>query len=90
MVAMELGRDGGRSAGRTLRWVVTTLWAEGLGQPVGDALHGAVRRSVPGAREALRDFDDRGPRSEIFRAVVLRLAEDLEQEVERSYRAALN
>jgi predicted HAD superfamily phosphohydrolase len=89
MVAMELGRDDG-SAGRTLRWVVTTLWAEGLGEPVGDALHGAVRRSVPGAREALRDFDERGPRSAIFRAVVRRLAEDLDEEVQRAQRASLN
>jgi len=90
MVAMELGGADERSAGRTLRWVVTTLWAEGLGEPVGDALHGAVRRGLPDADEALLDFDARGPRSDIFRAVVLRLARELEQEVERLARAALN
>jgi hypothetical protein len=90
MVAMELERGDERSAGRAIRWVVATLWAEGLGEPVEDALHRAVRKSVPDAREALRDFEDRGPRSDVFRAVVRRLAEELEQEVQRSYLASLN
>jgi|GEM_PF-3761359 len=87
---MELEHGDERSAGRTLRWVVATLWAEGLGEPVEDALRSAVRRSVPDAREALRDFEARGPRSDVFRAVVRRLAEELEQEVKRSYLASLN
>jgi hypothetical protein len=49
-----------------------------------------VRKGVPDAREALRDFEDRGPRSDVFRAVVRRLAEELEREVNRTYLASLN
>lgn len=90
MVAMELARGDERAAGRTLRWVVATLWAEGLDRPVADALHGAVRKGVPDAREALRDFEARGPRSDVFRAVVYRLAQELDQGVKRSYLASLN
>ena len=90
MVAMELGRGHDRAAGRTLRWVAVTLWAEGLGEPVEDALRRAERRGLPDAQAALRDFEERGPRSEIFRAVVRRLAEELEEEVQRTYLASLN
>ena len=89
-VAMELERGDERSAGRTIRWVTATLWAEGLGEPVEGALRAAVRKGVPDAREALRDFEDRGPRSDVFRAVVRRLAEELEREVNRTYLASLN
>ena len=64
--------------------------AEGLGGPVEDALRGASRRGVPHARAALRDFEARGPRSDIFRAIVRRLAEDLKEEVDRTYRVSLN
>jgi hypothetical protein len=90
MVAMELEHGDERSAWRTVRWVAVTLWAEGLGEPVEVALRQAVRRDVRDAREALRDFEARGPRSEIFRAVVHRLALQLEEEVRRSYLASLN
>jgi hypothetical protein len=86
----ELGRGDERSAGRALHGVVATLSAEGLRGPVADALHGAVRKGVPDAREALRDFEERGPRSDVFRAVAYRLAQELEQEVTRSYLASLN
>jgi hypothetical protein len=90
MVAMELEHGDPRSARQTLRWVAVTLWAEGLGDPVEGALRRAAREDVREARAALRDFEERGPRSEIFRAVVLRLAEELEEEVRRTYLASLN
>jgi hypothetical protein len=90
MVAMELEFGDDRSVAGTIRMVVPNLWAEGLGGPVEDALHSATRKGVPDAREALRDFEARGPRSDIFRAIVRRLAEDLKEEVDRTYRASLN
>lgn len=90
MVAMELEFGDDPSVARTVRMVVPNLWAEGLGVPVEDALHSATRRGVPGAPEALRDFEARGPRSDIFKAIVRRLAEDLKEEVDRTYRASLN
>ncbi len=90
MVAMEIEFGDDPSVARTVRMVVPNLWAEGLGAPVEDALHSATRRGVPDAREALRDFEARGPRSDIFKAIVRRLAEDLKEEVDRTYRASLN
>jgi hypothetical protein len=90
MVAMELEHGDSRSVAGTIRMVVPNLWAEGLGVPVEDALHSATRKGLPHAREALRDFEARGPRSDIFRAIVRRLAEDLKEEVDRTYRASLN
>jgi hypothetical protein len=90
MVAMELEHGDERSVAATIRMVVPNLWAEGLGTPVEEALHSAKRRGVPDAAEALRDFEARGPRSDIFRAVVRRLAQQLAGEVQRSYLASLN
>lgn len=85
---LEFGDDS--TVAGTVRMVVPNLWAEGLGGPVEDALHSAARRGIPDADEALRDFEARGPRSDIFRAIVRRLAEDLKEEVDRTYRASLN
>jgi hypothetical protein len=90
MIAMELEHGDAESLARASRWVVTTLWLEGLGGAVEDALHRARRRGVTGVEEAFEDFESRGPRSDVFRAVVRRLAEDLKREVDRSYRASLN
>jgi hypothetical protein len=90
MVAMELEFGDDPSVALTVRMVVPNLWAEGLGGTVEDALHSATRRGVPDAREALRDFEARGPRSDIFKAIVRRLARDLKEEVDRTYRASLN
>ena len=87
---MELDDGDDRAVAGTIRMIVPNLWAEGLGGPVEDALHSALRRGVPAAREALRDFEARGPRSDIFKAIVRRLAEDLKEEVDRSFRASLN
>jgi hypothetical protein len=91
MVALEIdhGADE-RSIAAAIRMVVPNLWAEGLRGPVEDALHGAVRRGLPAADEALRDFQDRGPRSDIFKAVVRRLAKELSEEVHRAHLASLN
>src|SRR5262249_29762692 len=90
MVAMELEFGDDRTVAGTIRMVVPNLWAEGLGRPVEDALHSALRRGVPDAREALRDFEARGPRSQVFRAILRRPAEALKEEVDRTYRASLN
>ena len=71
-------------------FVVPTLWIEGMDEPVRDALVGAVGRGVPGADEALADFEARGCRSTIFRAVVRRLARELDESARRAYAASLN
>jgi hypothetical protein len=90
MIAMELDHGDAESLARASRRVVTTLWLEGLGGPVEDALYQARRRGLAGVEEAFADFEARGPRSDVFRAVVRHLAERLKREVDRSYRASLN
>jgi hypothetical protein len=66
------------------------LWDEGLGESVRRALVVAVDDGVPDAGAALDDLRDRGLRSEIFRAVVHRLADLLAEETRRALSAALN
>jgi hypothetical protein len=53
------------------------LWAEGLAQPVRMALRRARERGVPNAEEAIASVHKSGPRSQVTRAIVRRLAADL-------------
>jgi hypothetical protein len=69
---------------------VGNLWAEGLGESVAFAVGSAVARGLPGALEAQQDLASRGRRSDIFRAVVRRLALELDQETQRAFAAWLN
>jgi hypothetical protein len=86
-VAFELDEGGD---GSMERWVVPTLWIEGLGVTVTAALERAVVLGCPDAEEAMADLRSRGPRSLIFRAVVRRLAQELAAETKRRMQAALN
>jgi hypothetical protein len=61
----------------SIRQIAPDLWAEGLAEPVGMALRRARERGVPNANEAIRSVAERGPRSQIVRAIVRRLAADL-------------
>jgi hypothetical protein len=61
----------------SIRQIAPDLWAEGLAEPVGMALRRARERGVPDANEAIRSVAERGPRSQIVRAIVRRLAADL-------------
>lgn len=54
------------------------LWAEGLEQPLRLVLKRAVEADVPLARDALADVDRRGGRSLVAKAVVRRLAQQLD------------
>jgi hypothetical protein len=53
------------------------LWAEGLAQPVRTALRRARERGVANAEEAIASVEKSGPRSQVTRAIVRRLAVDL-------------
>jgi hypothetical protein len=53
------------------------LWAEGLAQPVRTALRRARERGVVNAEEAIASVEKSGPRSQVTRAIVRRLAADL-------------
>ena len=87
MVAHELASGGGRAAEH---WVVPTLWAEGLGITVTAAVERAVELELFDAAVARDDLRARGCRSAVFRAVVRRLARELEQETQRAVAASLN
>lgn len=87
-VAFEDG-DGRAVAGQ-VRTIAPTLWAEGFDKPVRSALLRAVREGVPRADEALQDLDDRGFRSAIFRAVVLRLGGELREDARKRAAAPWN
>jgi len=66
-------------------WFVVTLWQEGLGETVAAALRG-----VAGADELRRDFERRGCRSELFRAVMRKLAREIEEDARRARAAIWN
>lgn len=87
LVADELASGDGREAEH---WVVPTLWIEGLGVTVRAAVERAVELDLPDAAAACDDLRARGCRSGIFRAVVRRLARELEQETQRALAASLN
>jgi hypothetical protein len=87
VVADELASGEGREAEH---WVVPTLWAEGLGITVTAAVERAVELDLFGAAAARDDLRARGCRSDVFRAVVRRLARELEQETRRAFAASLN
>jgi hypothetical protein len=86
-VAWELAHETGH---RVEHWVAPTLWAEGLGVTVTVAVERAVALDLADALAARDDLRARGCRSGIFRAVVRRLACDLEQETQRAVTASLN
>jgi hypothetical protein len=90
LVATELERDDGRAAAGRITMVAPSLWAEGLDRPVRDALERKVQSRVADATDALRDFNERGFRSGIFRAVVRHLAGELKEDMRRAYAASLN
>ena len=95
-VSFEL--DGGtpaRIAGAITR-MAPDLWMDGLRDPAFAAVRRARKDGVPDADEALADLLERGPRSSTARAIVRRLAEDLnrrtrtELHVERAARPRLH
>jgi hypothetical protein len=90
LVATELEHEDGRPAAGRITMIAPTLWAEGLDRPVRDALERKVLAGVADATQALVDFDERGCRSGIFRAVVRRLAAELKEDARRAYLASLN
>jgi hypothetical protein len=87
LVAMELEAGDGRVIGGRITAIAPTLWAEGLGDEVRTSLE---RSRAAEAKEAHRDLDERAFRSNSFRAVVRRLAEELQEDMRRAYLASLN
>jgi hypothetical protein len=62
------------------------LWAEGLAEPALAAARRACELGVPYAREALADLEERGGRCRVARALVLRLAVELQRQTRMELR----
>lgn len=67
------------------KWFIVTLWHDGLGDTVASAL-----RSISGAEDLKRDFDARGCRSDVFRAVMRKLSREIEEDARRARAAIWN
>ncbi len=73
-------RDGCAPHWQTVARIADWVWPEIAGA-LARAVVDARMRELPFAEDALRDLRERGHRSPLARAVVLRLAEDLAQEL---------
>ena len=76
-VSLALDSGDERKVAGSITRMAPDLWAEGLAQPVRLALERARKRGVANAEEAIVTVDKSGPRSQIARAIVRRLAADL-------------
>jgi hypothetical protein len=73
--AIDAGDE--RKVAGSITRMAPDLWAEGLAQPVRLALERARRLGVAHAEEAIAAVAESGPRSQVARAIVRRLAADL-------------
>ena len=73
--AIDAGDE--RKVAGSITRMAPDLWAEGLSQPVRLALERARTLGVPNAAEAIAAVAESGPRSQVVRAIVRRLAADL-------------
>ena len=71
---LEVGDE--REVRRALAAVTPHLWEEGLAVPAVAALEQARRAGVPHADAALANVEAIGPRSQVVREIVVRLAFD--------------
>jgi len=74
-LAIDSGNE--RKVAGSITRMAPDLWAEGLAQPVRLALERARKRGVANAEEAIVTVGKSGPRSQVVRAIVRRLAADL-------------
>jgi hypothetical protein len=74
-LAIDSGDD--RQVAGSITRMAPDLWAEGLAQPVHLALERARKRGVANAEEAIVAVDKAGPRNQVVRAIVHRLAAEL-------------
>jgi hypothetical protein len=73
--AIDSGNE--RKVAGSITRMAPDLWAEGLSQPVRLALERARKLGVANAEQAIASVAESGPRSQVARAIVRRLASDL-------------
>lgn len=76
---LDSGRE--QEARREARRLAPELWEDGLELSAMVALETAKRDGVEGASEAIEDVHACGPRSEVVRAIVWRLAEQMVEDM---------
>lgn len=88
IVAIALEYGDSAEIARELRRITPDLWADGLSEQALPAVRSACERGVPDAHAALEDLEGGGGRSVTARAIVRRLAEELQQRTRRAMRIA--
>lgn len=81
IVACELDVGDPAGAQRAAREITPFIWHEGLAEPALAAVRRARDDGIPDADLGLADLVQRGARSSVARAIVLRLAEELSRRV---------
>lgn len=76
-VSFPLDEGDEREARSWARRMTPFIWEEGLAEPALAAVRKARAAGVPRAAACLADLEERGGRSVVARAIVLRLAADL-------------
>jgi hypothetical protein len=89
-VAMAVDHDSEPQIRGALVRITPDLWAEGLEAPAREAVEEARRRGVADADRALADLDAGGARTTVARAIVRRLAEDMNLRARAAYAAFTN
>lgn len=80
-VSLSLDRDDPGEARHWARRLAPDLWCEGLEEPALASVRRACARGEPHAAEALADLEERGGRSPVAWAIVLKLAAELSRRV---------
>jgi hypothetical protein len=89
-VSESLREEDPVDARRWARRMTPDILEDGLGEHAIDAVRRARRAGIPGAGSALEELLERGGRSAIARAIVLRLAAEQAEEDRRWLLARLN
>jgi hypothetical protein len=85
-VSFPLDAGDERTARSEARTMTPVLWDEGLAGPALAAVRDAAAGGVAGAEAALADLEEKGGRSAVARAIVLRLAADLVEQMRAELR----
>jgi hypothetical protein len=76
-VCFALDSGDNRKVAGSITRVAPDLWAEGLSEPVRMSLRRARERGVVNAEKGIGSVERDGPRSQVVRAIIRRLATDL-------------
>jgi hypothetical protein len=85
IVSMAIDSRDERQVRRALREMAPDLWEEGLALPVRVVLERAAKSGDAEAQAAITEVARRGSASPVVHAIVLRLAEELNDQIHRDF-----